>query len=120
MAKRKAGQPTPEPEPDEPHLQHWQAPLPQPIKLRDESELLTLLDAGRLLAEGFPTSLKSAAVEGTAAALMEAAATGDEKDIDYAVLLLRLLLQAANLTHDPDRARHKSTQWRKRKPARRR
>jgi hypothetical protein len=120
MAKRKAERPPPEPEPDEPHLQHWQAPLPQPIKLRDESELLTLLDAGRLIAERLPPSLKSAAVEGTAHALMEAAATGEAEDIDYAVTLLRLLLQAANLTHDPDRARYKTTKWHKRKPARRR
>lgn len=110
MAKRKTA-PAEEPAEAEGHLPHWRTPLPEPIKLTRGRQLVTLLDAGRLIADSFP-STQSEAIDGTAKALMDAAASGEPEDIDFAVLVLRLLLQAHNMTDDPERARYKATKWR--------
>lgn len=117
MAKRKTTPPE-EPAQAGEHLEHWRTPLPEPIRLTRGRQLVTLLDAGRLVADSFP-STQSEAIDGTAKALMDAAASGEPEDIDFAVLVLRLLLQAHNMTDDPERERYKATKWRGRSRRRR-
>lgn len=87
--------------------QYWGTDLPSPIKLTHDRELTTLFEAGRFLADNFKEGREGEGLSGTIRALMSAATTGRPDDIDYAVLMLRLLLDAERLTRggadDPDR-----------------
>lgn len=95
--------------------QYWGTNLPSPIKLTRNRELTTLFEAGRFLADNFKDGREGEGLSGTIRALMSAATTGQAEDIDYAVLMLRLLLDAERLTRgdvdDPDREKQSPFKW---------
>lgn len=95
--------------------QYWGTDLPSPIKLTRGRELATLFEAGRFIADNFKGGREGEGLGGTIRALMRAAETGSVEDIDYAVLMLRLLLDAERLTRggadDPDRKRKAPFKW---------
>lgn len=94
---------------------YWGTGLPSPIKLTRGRELATLFEAGRFIADNFEGGREGEGLGGTIRALMRAATTGQAEDIDYAVLMLRLLLDAERLSRggadDPDREKTTTFKW---------